>query len=171
MLVQVVDALQTTDINRQQTEFQIYRQTGIFQWSIWVQDLFPEVAKIVGIHGYLKSNSKYVWFDPHLSQKAFFGILFYVTFIFRQAYLRKHQTSHQPVCNQEKDSYHLDNSQIHPSQPDQVYYNQFRKDFVYSDFEKRRLQTLNDFYMQQKERFSAFQYVRHNHYDDYFKRY
>ncbi|XP_058812937.1 zinc finger and BTB domain-containing protein 17 [Topomyia yanbarensis] len=48
--------------------------------------------------------------------------------------------------------------------------NQFSKDVGnYSEFEKRRWQSLSELYLQQRERLSAFQYVRHHQYEDYLK--
>lgn len=41
----------------------------------------------------------------------------------------------------------------------------------YSELEKRRWQSLSELYLQQRERLSAFQYVRHHQYEDYLKRY
>ncbi|XP_062707380.1 zinc finger protein 37 [Aedes albopictus] len=39
----------------------------------------------------------------------------------------------------------------------------------YSELEKRRWQSLSELYLQQRERLSAFQYVRHHQYEDYLK--
>ncbi|XP_052868135.1 uncharacterized protein LOC128274091 [Anopheles cruzii] len=39
----------------------------------------------------------------------------------------------------------------------------------YNELEKRRWQSLGELYLQQRERLSAFQYVRHQQYGDYFK--
>ncbi|XP_053670933.1 uncharacterized protein LOC128721226 [Anopheles nili] len=39
----------------------------------------------------------------------------------------------------------------------------------YSELEKRRWQSLSELYLQQRERLSAFQYVRQHHYEDYLK--
>lgn len=47
----------------------------------------------------------------------------------------------------------------------------FTKDLAgYSELEKRRWQSLSELYLQQRERLSAFQYVRHHQYEDYLKR-
>ncbi|KAL9693285.1 hypothetical protein quinque_012570 [Culex quinquefasciatus] len=46
----------------------------------------------------------------------------------------------------------------------------FTKDLAeYSELEKRRWQSLSELYLQQRERLSAFQYVRHHQYEDYLK--
>ncbi|XP_053698611.1 zinc finger protein 37 [Sabethes cyaneus] len=39
----------------------------------------------------------------------------------------------------------------------------------YSEFEKRRWQSISELYLQQRDRLSAFQYVRHHQYEDYLK--
>ncbi|XP_055617005.1 uncharacterized protein LOC129762600 [Toxorhynchites rutilus septentrionalis] len=46
---------------------------------------------------------------------------------------------------------------------------QFSKEMGYSELEKRRWQSLSELYLQQRERLSAFQYVRHHQYEDYLK--
>ncbi|XP_055544687.1 zinc finger protein 711 [Wyeomyia smithii] len=51
-----------------------------------------------------------------------------------------------------------------------AYGGHFLKDSgTYSEFEKRRWQSLSELYLQQRERLSAFQYVRHHQYEDYLK--
>ncbi|XP_058456694.1 uncharacterized protein LOC131434059 [Malaya genurostris] len=54
--------------------------------------------------------------------------------------------------------------------PFAAYGSHFPKDVgSYSEFEKRRWQSLSELYLQQRERLSAFQYVRHHQYEDYLK--